>query len=533
MASEHSTSQGAADAAPAREAEVGARSAEQAPVRNADWSIPAWVRHPRLEAVLNARLADLTWRHLNDLIERRVAEDLSVDFKGSHYLLDRAIARAARPDADLKESKNWIAKDRFEFAKDVTAFANTAGGLIVIGISEVNGRANGFSPVTLKDQQRQIYFDTVMSWTTPYLSGIQIGHVSSPHDAEQGCVLIYVPPSGGRPHAVAEPNSYRYTWHVRNGNRTSSLSEAEVAVRYRDRYADRISIEQRVQTVFQAGVLELARGERAWLCVAVAPSQSAERRHLDRGLLEEFKMQTTKRQESLPGPQLGYQPSFGRGRIVLRDSSPSGPFATDHLIHMYVDGCAFAAIGLQNLEDTASLLRGRPDLPWDVQCIRIGDIASWVLTLAGITCGHAVDAGASGELELLCGIVTATQEDADILAADVPLAPLEHVIVEQPLGISLAEDLIPGTHPRTKLSPAATTISVSVVTELRDLITLGAQLVNEIVAEFGHLPSDSLLTLEGFVVGENCRGDRLGPLRSWASAFGTLLEDQSATAPQQ
>jgi len=370
------------------------------------------------------------------------------------------------------------------------------------------------------------YLDTLRNWTAPYLSGIEIGHVGSPADPDRGCVLIYVPPSADRPHAVVEPNSHRYTWYVRDGGHAVPLSESQVAISYRDRYAGRADIERRVHTVFDQGVQELDRQHRVWLAMAVVPSKGAQRRHLDRHLLDEFKAQADARQDDLPGPRLGHHASFGRGRVVLRDSPASVALANDHLLHMYADGSAFAAVALDKLDDTEAVRHRRPDLEWDVQCIRVGSITTWALALTGTACGHAVDAGASGDLELLCGIITATEEDPDIFSPDTQLPALQHVVLEQPWRSSPQENIIPGTTSRNTLSPIQLTVSAVAASDTRELIAVGAQLVSELVAEFGHLPSDPLLTADGLVIGDHCAGARLEPLREWARWRGALAEDQ-------
>ena len=491
----------------------------------AAWSVPNWVRHPRLEGILGARLADLSWNHLVDLVTRKVPEDLSIDFKQSHYVLDRELGRMLLRTADATTIDQRMAKDRAEFAKDITAFANAAGGLIVIGISDSNGSATGIPGVELKDKHRLTYLDTLRTWTAPYLLGIEIGHVADPTDPGRGCVVVYVPPSADRPHAVTAPNSHRYAWYMRDGGHVAALSEAQIAAAYRDRYAGRADIEQRIQDVFNQGVADLDRQDRVWLAAAVTPSKGAISRHLDRRLLEEFKAQSTLRQADLPGAALGHHASFGRGRVVLRDSPANVTQAADHLVHLYVDGSAFAAVALDKLEDTEAVRRGHPDMEWDVQCIRVGSITTWAITLAGVVAGHAVDSGASGDLELVCGIITATHEDPDILSPETLLPPLQHVVLDQPWRSSPHENIIAGSTYRNTLTPVQMTVSPVVATDMRELVTVGAQLVSDIVAEFGQLPSDPMLTADGLVVGAHCTG-RHTWLRDWAHSHRLLTEDQ-------
>ncbi|MGI8434603.1 MAG: AlbA family DNA-binding domain-containing protein [Nocardioidaceae bacterium] len=336
---------------------------------------------PRLEAVFSARLAGITWDHLGSIVSRQTAEDLSIDFKQNHYILNRAIGRTVLPSTTLQVIDERIAKDRFELAKDTTAFANAAGGLIVVGVADANGRAQRITPVELRDRQRLAYLDVIRIWTARYLSGIGIGHLSSSSDSDQGCVLSYVPASADGPHAVVEPNSHRHAWYVRDGGHATPLSEAQIAVAYRDRFAGRADLEQRVRAVFDQGVGELDRQGRVCLAAAIVPSRGATRRLLDRRLLDEFRAQTQVRQQQLPGALLGHCTSFGRGRVVLRET-PSGTHAGDHLMHLYADGSAFAGVVLDTLSDAGAIAaichRRREPLRTTVQCIRVGSLTTWV-----------------------------------------------------------------------------------------------------------------------------------------------------------
>jgi hypothetical protein len=491
---------------------------------SADWSVPRWIRHPRLEGTFGVRLAEITWQHIESIVNRQSAEDLSVDFKRSHYVLNRAFGRSVLPSSPQEDVDERILKDRFELAKDVSAFANAAGGLIVVGIAEANGRAQQILPVELKDVQRLAYLDVIRSWTAPYLSDVEIGHLASPSDPAQGCVLIFVPPSASGPHAVVEPNSHRHTWYVRDGGHATPLSEAQVAVAYRDRFAGRSDLEQRVRDIFDQGVSELDREGRVWLAVAVAPARGATHRLLDRRLLDEFKTQTEERQRRLPGALLGHHAFFGRGRVVLQDTSP-GMRAGDHLLHLYADGGAFVAVVLDTLSDAAAIgtiCQRRPELRPTLQCIRVGSLTTWVLTLTGTASGHAVDAGGSGDLELVCGIITATEAQTDLFSPDAGLTALQHVMLDQPWRHSPVEDMIPSTTWRDVLTPVRTTLSAAAASDGRELVAVGAQLVSELVAEFGYVPSDPLLSADGFVVGANCHGSRLEGLRGWAESRGLL-----------
>ena len=89
-------------------------------VARPDWVLPTWLRIPRLEAVIGCGLGELDWATLQGLADRGVEEDLSIEFKATDY------------DGAVDDGE----KRAFEAPKDVAAFANASGGLIVIGMSE-------------------------------------------------------------------------------------------------------------------------------------------------------------------------------------------------------------------------------------------------------------------------------------------------------------------------------------------------------------------------------------------------------------
>jgi predicted HTH transcriptional regulator len=75
------------------------------------------VRLPRVEAILGAPIDQLTVEHIRAAVDAGVEESRDLDFKEGHY------------------------RDGEELAKDVAAFANHVGGLIVIGVREEQLRA--------------------------------------------------------------------------------------------------------------------------------------------------------------------------------------------------------------------------------------------------------------------------------------------------------------------------------------------------------------------------------------------------------
>jgi len=81
----------------------------------------------RIEALLNASLNDVTYADLQRLVVGRVVEDVDIDFKSEPH------------------------KDGQELAVDVSAMANTLGGVLVIGMAEADGVATQLTPCPLSD----------------------------------------------------------------------------------------------------------------------------------------------------------------------------------------------------------------------------------------------------------------------------------------------------------------------------------------------------------------------------------------------
>src|SRR5580658_7112396 len=76
----------------------------------------AALRSARLEALLGSRLDQVDYSTVMTLISNQVPEAFDLDFKSEMY--------------------GALDKDKRDAATDVAALANTAGGLIVVGIGE-------------------------------------------------------------------------------------------------------------------------------------------------------------------------------------------------------------------------------------------------------------------------------------------------------------------------------------------------------------------------------------------------------------
>src|SRR5262245_53699237 len=73
---------------------------------------------------------------LASLIATGVPEGIAVDYKRDAY---------GRADADVKE-----------FLKDISSFANTVGGHLVVGMDEVGGVASAITPIAGLDADQEL-----------------------------------------------------------------------------------------------------------------------------------------------------------------------------------------------------------------------------------------------------------------------------------------------------------------------------------------------------------------------------------------
>lgn len=141
------------------------------------------LRSRRLETLLGSRIDDVTHAQVSGLVTNQVVEAFDLDYKSRLY---------GRADADKRD-----------LAGDVAALANTAGGLIVLGIEEDDqARATAAPGVALSDGEVTRMLQVVASLTAP-LPVFDIVPVEDPARPGTGFYLIAVPRSPRQPHCRA------------------------------------------------------------------------------------------------------------------------------------------------------------------------------------------------------------------------------------------------------------------------------------------------------------------------------------------
>lgn len=171
-------------------------------------------RSTRLEAVLGAAIdAALPYAALVALKTNQVTEATDLDYKREHY-----------KNNDPKRA----------LCGDIAAMANAAGGVILLGIAEDTrtSAAEDLVNVALGDDQIRRIRSIAASGIAP-LPSFEVFPIADPADPGNGIIVIAVPQSPMRPHAVLVNDGFRFP--VRNGTGTLYLTEAQVADAYRRR----------------------------------------------------------------------------------------------------------------------------------------------------------------------------------------------------------------------------------------------------------------------------------------------------------
>ncbi|MEV7297201.1 ATP-binding protein [Streptomyces microflavus] len=175
------------------------------------------LRSRRLEGLLGAGLDTVSHTQVAALKTNAVSESYDLEFKGELY--------------------GGNDKAKRDLAGDVAALANTAGGVLLLGVTEdEQARAAGIPGVELSDAEvlriRNIVADQVHPLPT-----FDVRQIEDPAQPGHGVLMIAVPRSPSAPHGVRINEGLRYP--RRNGASIIYLTETEVASAYQDRFARR------------------------------------------------------------------------------------------------------------------------------------------------------------------------------------------------------------------------------------------------------------------------------------------------------
>ena len=309
--------------------------------------------------------------------------------------IEAANARNEVEDFDLDWKQSGYPKDKnFELAKDVAAFANTSGGVIILGVKEDGGGAAIEStPIDFSTFPAERTTQVLASKLRPFLYGVEIRNIQT--EAGKGYQLIAIPRSRDAPHAVVDQDKGAgLLYPVRDGRTTRHLTEYEVATRYRDRYAAREEIASRLEQAHVDGLSRIAIWVSPFLALSLIPTTPGHRGIGAAALAGEHGFLDRWESVGAGAPMAMFARGFrvipGIRRAIVTEVLHRGRSRGPHA-ELHYDGTGFAATNaMTKMLET----KGSGDPPDDIQQDGLETVLLELLLMLG---HHAADTGASGE----------------------------------------------------------------------------------------------------------------------------------------
>lgn len=191
--------------------------------------------------------SDLTW--IESLFDDKVREGQYIDFKAKHY------------DFSIDNSKK-------ELAKDVSAFANSQGGFLVIGIkSDSQGIPVEKTTVELSEEIPKKYKRTLDKLIQPNLA-YRFHDVALDSDPSEGYFVIEIQVTRSRPHAYLDGNSLAFS--IRHGSEGAPMSEPELKSQFESRFTSEFFQLQRIESL-EADAINGIDLSQNWLILTSTP----------------------------------------------------------------------------------------------------------------------------------------------------------------------------------------------------------------------------------------------------------------------
>lgn len=449
------------------------------------------LRSARLEALLGSRLELVQHADLMTLISSQVPEAFDLDFKSEMY--------------------GPTERDRRDAATDVAALANTAGGLLVIGIEEdEQARAAAVPGVELSEADERRIRQIVGSQVVP-MPVIDVLRVEDPNRSGRGLVLIAVPRSPLAPHAVVVNDGLRYP--RRNGATTRYLSEPEVADAYRERFATSRQQTDRANEIEASALDRLATTEdQAWIVVSLVPDLAGSLA-INQAAFMSARDEMMGRQPLIMPTGLSWRRfSIGRRRILADGSMDNSRRARYLSAELHADGAGtFAAfvLGLHPSQVTPST--GEP------VARQIDDelVANGIVSGLRFLARHARDRAAAGGNALI-------RAQLYPVGGQQPLRLTNNRGFSRGFGDSLGDRIMTDAGgPPERAAPLD-----ALAADCPDLVTAAYLLATDVFQEFGW-PEAAQFTNDGRIRLRYWREEWQAPLTQWAASAGIAATQET------
>ena len=131
-------------------------------------------------------------------------------------------------------------KEKVEFLRDISSFANASGGYLIFGIEEKGGLPYEISGIQIEnfDKTKQQFENSLRDNVKPRIPGIIIKSV--PLQNSKIVIVIYIPQSWSRPHVVERDRHWRFYSRNSVGHYPLDVSELKAAFLMSETFADRL-----------------------------------------------------------------------------------------------------------------------------------------------------------------------------------------------------------------------------------------------------------------------------------------------------
>jgi Putative DNA-binding domain len=137
------------------------------------------------------------------------------------------------------DGKRELPVKNIDTAKDISAFANTSGGVLLYGLGEDSYRKlTVLNPIKLKGERERI--DQIVRTCIDEVPFVKITAIESQQDPSVGYLIVIAPPSERAPHMVIVKGESRYYGRAETGNYV--LNQSEIARLYERRSVAEASI---------------------------------------------------------------------------------------------------------------------------------------------------------------------------------------------------------------------------------------------------------------------------------------------------
>jgi len=204
--------------------------------------------HTPLHRALGERPGPLTDQMIDDAVAQGILEGDELDWK-----------KGLPPEKDFRDS---------DIVKDIAAFANASGGIIIFGVTETGMAADGRRDAgELTEKYERTIRQVSMTAITPPVFGILA--ITIPSTAGPRAVALVVPASPDGPHLIYRHDQFAAPLRV--GADTHWMKERDLEAAYRSRFDGARRGEEALQQLYEEIAAAADPSERAVLVGAARP----------------------------------------------------------------------------------------------------------------------------------------------------------------------------------------------------------------------------------------------------------------------